>query len=55
METKEVNEFRDTKPHQKKDWLYNAYVVQGKSVSEISNELNISVKLVHALINEFGL
>lgn len=55
METKEVNEFRDTKPHQQKDWLHNAYIVQGKSVSEISSELNISVKLVHTLINEFGL
>ena len=55
METKEVNEFRDTKPHQQEDWLRNAYVVEGKEVGDIAKELNISVKLVHIKLKEFGI
>lgn len=55
METKEVNDFRDTKPHQREDWLRNAYLVQGKEVGEIANELNISVKLVHILLKEYSI
>lgn len=55
METKEVNEFRDAKPHQQEDWLRNAYVIEGKEVGEIANELNISVKLVHIKLKEYGL
>jgi DNA-binding transcriptional regulator LsrR (DeoR family) len=55
METKEVNAFRDTKPHQKEDWLRNAYLVEGKEVGEIANELNISSKLVHILLKEYSI
>lgn len=55
METKEINAFRDTKPHQNEDWLRNAYLVEGKEVGEIANELNISTKLVHTLLKEFNI
>lgn len=55
MENKELNEFRNTKPHQKEDWLRNAYLVEGKEVGEIANELNISTKLVHTLLKEFNI
>jgi transcriptional regulator with PAS, ATPase and Fis domain len=55
METKEVNAFRDAKPHQQEDWLRNAYLVEGKEVGEIANELNISTKLVHIKLKEYGL
>jgi hypothetical protein len=55
METKEINAFRDTKPHQSEDWLRNAYLVEGKEVGEIANELNVSVKLVHIKLKEYGL
>lgn len=55
MENKELIELRNTKPHNDYDWLYNAYVVQGKEVGEIANELSISVKLVHIKLKEFGI
>jgi DNA-binding transcriptional regulator LsrR (DeoR family) len=55
METKEVNDFRNTKPHQREDWLRNAYLVEGKEVGEIANELNISTKLVHILLKEYSI
>jgi hypothetical protein len=55
MENKELIEFKNTKPHNDKDWLYNAYVVQEKEVGEIANELSISVKLVHIKLKEFGI
>ena len=55
METKEVNAFRDTKPHQNEDWLRNAYLVEGKEVGEIAKELNISTKLVHIKLKEFNI
>jgi transcriptional regulator with PAS, ATPase and Fis domain len=55
MENKETNAFRDTKPHQQEDWLRNAYTVQGKEVGEIAKELNVSVKLVHIKLKEFGI
>lgn len=55
MESREVNDFRDTKPHQQEDWLRNAYAVEGKEVGEIAKELNISVKLVHIKLKEFGI
>ena len=55
MENQEVNAFRDTKPHQQEDWLRNAYVVEGKEVGEIAKELNVSVKLVHIKLKEFGI
>jgi transposase len=32
--------------HKTYDWMFNAYKVQGKSITEISNELHISRKLV---------
>ncbi len=53
MDTQEVNDFRSTKPHKQEDWLRNAYLVEGKEVGEIANELHISVKLVHVLLKEF--
>lgn len=53
LENKEINAFRDTKPHQKEDWLRNAYLTEGKEVGEIAKELNISTKLVHTLLKEF--
>lgn len=55
MENKEVNAFRDTKPHKNEDWLRNAYLVEGKEVGEISKDLNISTKLVHILLKEYGI
>jgi transcriptional regulator of acetoin/glycerol metabolism len=55
MENKELIELRNTKPHNSKDWLFNAYTVQGKTVGEIANELSISVKLVHIKLKEFGI
>jgi len=54
MESKEINDFRDTKPHNNKEWLSKAWS-DGKQVSEIANELNISVKLVHIKLKEYGL
>lgn len=55
MENQEINEFRNTKPHQQEDWLRNAYLVEGKEVGEIAKELNISTKLVHIKLKEYGL
>lgn len=55
MENKEINDFRDTKPHQDEQWLRNAYLVENKRVGEIAEELNISTKLVHIKLKEFGL
>jgi len=55
MELKEINAFRDSKPHQKEDWLRTAYLVEGKEVGEIAKELNISVKLVHTLLKDFNI
>lgn len=55
METREVNEFRDTKPHQREEWLRNAYLVEGKEVGDLANELNVSVKLIHILLKEYGI
>lgn len=55
MENQEINEFRNTKPHQQEDWLRNAYLVEGKEVGEIAKELNISTKLVHIKLKEYVL
>lgn len=55
MENKEINAFRDTKPHQSEDWLRNAYLVEGKEVGEIAKELNISIKLVHIKLKEYNI
>lgn len=55
MENKEVNAFRDTKPHQREEWLRNAYLVEGKEVGELAKELNVSTKLIHILLKEYGL
>jgi hypothetical protein len=46
---------KDAKLHNNLDWMKNAYLVQGKEVGEISNELNISVKLVLIKLKEHGL
>lgn len=54
METKEVNDFRNTKPHKDKEWLAKAWS-EGKEAGEIANELNISTKLVHILLKEYGI
>lgn len=54
MENKEINEFRNTKPHQNEDWLRNAWL-QGKEAGEIAKELNISTKLVLIKLKEFGI
>lgn len=45
----------DIKLHNSRDWMTNAFVVQGKEVGEISKELRISVKLVILKLKEFGL
>lgn len=55
LANKEINEFRDTKPHQSEDWLRNAYLVEGKEVGEIAKELNISSKLVLIKLNEYNI
>ena len=55
MESKELNAFKDSKPHNNEDWLRNAYLVEGKEVGEIANELGISTKLVHIKLKEYGL
>ena len=55
MESKEINAFKDAKPHQQEDWLRTAYLLEGKEVGEIANELNISSKLVHIKLKEFNI
>ena len=46
---------KDSKPHNNPDWMKNAFLVQGKEVGEIANELNISTKLVLIKLEEFKL
>lgn len=46
---------KDAKLHNSLDWMTNAYLVQGKEVGEIANELNISSKLVLIKLKEHGL
>jgi hypothetical protein len=46
---------KDAKLHNSLDWMTNAYLVQGKEVGEIANELNISTKLVMIKLKEHGL
>jgi transposase len=55
MEDKELNAFRDSKPHHQEEWLRNAFVVEGKEVGEIAKELHISYKLVHILLEKYGI
>lgn len=49
----EIN--KEAKLQNNKDWMTNAWTVQGLSAGEISNLLNISVKLVHIKLREFKL
>lgn len=46
---------KDSKPHNSYDWMHTAFVVQGKEVGEIANELSISTKLVIIKLKEHGL
>lgn len=55
MESQEVNDFRNSKPHHNEKWFANAILVEKKTASDIANELNISTSLVNILIKEYGL
>lgn len=54
MENKELNDFRNTKPHHNKENLVNL-VDELKSVSAVAKYLNISTKLVNLKLKEFGI
>lgn len=46
---------KDANLHNSYDWMHTAFVVQGKEVGEIANELHISSKLVLIKLRELGL
>lgn len=54
MEDKELNQFRDTKPHNNKE-IFTDLWETNMTVHEISQLLHISVKLVHIKLKEYGL
>lgn len=54
MENKDLNEFRNTKPHHNKESLVKI-VDELKTVSGIANYLNISTKLVNLKLKEYGI
>ena len=54
MESKEVNDFRNTKPHQNK-YVFAEVVESLKTRSAIANYLNISTKLVDIKLKEYGI
>jgi uncharacterized protein YjcR len=54
MENKELNELRNTKPHNDKEFLSKLWN-EGYTVAKIASYLNISVKLVHIKLREHGL
>jgi len=43
------------KLYQSKDWLYRRYVVQKKTVTEISNECKVSAMTIQRYLEKFGL
>jgi hypothetical protein len=54
MESKEVNYFRNSKPHQNKEMLA-ALFAEGLDTLEISKKLHISSNLVEIMRKQFGL
>jgi serine kinase of HPr protein (carbohydrate metabolism regulator) len=54
MESKEVNYFRNSKPHQDKETLA-ALFSEGLNSLEISKKLHVSTKLVEIMRKQFGL
>jgi hypothetical protein len=54
MDIKELNHFRNTKPHHNKENLAKI-VDELKTVSGVANYLNISTKLVNLKLREFGI
>jgi hypothetical protein len=54
LANKELNDFRNTKPHHNKENLVNL-VDELKTVSGVANYLNISTKLVNLKLKEFGI
>ena len=43
------------KLYQSKDWLHRRYVVQKKTVTEISKECNVSAMTIQRYLDQFGL
>jgi len=54
MESKEINYFRNSKPHQNKETLA-ALFSEGLNSLEISKKLHVSTKLVEIMRKQFGL
>lgn len=54
MENKELNQFRNTKPHQN-EFVFKEVVESLKTVSAVANYLNISTKLVNLKLKEYGI
>ena len=54
MENKELNDFRNTKPHQNKNLLAELVEKLHTPVA-IANYLNISTKLVNIKLKEYGI
>lgn len=54
MENKDLNEFRNTKPHHNKESLVKI-VDELKTVSGVAKYLNISTKLVDLKLKEYGI
>lgn len=54
MENKELNDFRNTKPHQNKESLVKI-VDELKTSSAVAKYLNISTKLVDIKLKEYGI
>ena len=43
------------KLYQSKDWLYRRYIVQKKTVTEISKECKVSAMTIQRYLEQFGL
>lgn len=43
-----------TKPYTDKEWIYNEYVINGRSARELSKELHVSYKLIQIYVEKFG-
>ena len=43
------------KLYQSKDWLYRKYIVQKKTITEISKECGVSAMTIKRYLQEFGL
>lgn len=43
------------KLYQSRDWLYRRYIVQKKTVTEISKECDVSAMTIQRYLDQFGL